>query len=177
VVMWTRLAAVAVLALVFQVAVLDQIVVWGAHPDVLVILPAAAGLLQGPQRGAIVGFVAGVAADLVVQLPFGLSLLAFVLAGFAAGLIARASTASDGGLADVIRCVLLAVATLALYVLIGTAIGQPGLLTVQTARALGVVAIGAVILSAPVLSLMRWCFLGARRGGWSSVPSGGSALG
>jgi rod shape-determining protein MreD len=112
---------------VVQVAVLDQIVVFGAHPDVLVIFPAAAGLLQGPQRGAIVGFVAGVAADLVVQLPFGLSLLTFVLAGFVSGLIARASSGSDRGVADVLRCVLLAVATVALYVLLGTAIGQPGL--------------------------------------------------
>ncbi|HEY5274544.1 MAG TPA: rod shape-determining protein MreD [Acidimicrobiales bacterium] len=175
-VQWIRLAAVAVLALVIQAAVLDQIVAWGAHADVLVILPVAAGLVQGPQRGAIVGFVAGVAADLVVQLPFGLSALTFVLAGFAAGLIARASAASDGGLADVVRCALLAVATEVLYVLLGAAIGQPGLLGAQTGRALGVIAVGAVLLSAPVLSIMRWCFLGARRGGWSSVPSGGSAL-
>jgi rod shape-determining protein MreD len=177
VVKWIRLAAVAVFALVVQVAVLDQIVVFGAHPDVLVIFPAAAGLLQGPQRGAIVGFVAGVAADLVVQLPFGLSLLTFVLAGFVSGLIARASSGSDRGVADVLRCVLLAVATVALYVLLGTAIGQPGLLTLQTARALGVIAVGALLLSAPVLSMIRWCFLGTRRGGWSSMPSGGSALG
>jgi rod shape-determining protein MreD len=174
---WVRLAAVATFALVVQVAFLDQIVAWGAHPDVLVILPAAAGLLQGPQRGAIVGFVAGVAADLVVQLPFGLSPLTFVLAGFAAGLIARSTSSSDGGVADVVRCALLAVATVALYALLGTAIGQPGLLTLQTARALGVIAVGAVLLSAPVLSTVRWCFLGTRRGGWASMPSGGSALG
>jgi rod shape-determining protein MreD len=166
-----------VLALVIQVAVLDQIVAWGAHPDLLVIFPAAAGLLQGPQRGAIVGFVAGVAADLVVQLPFGLSPLTFVLAGFAAGLVTRAAAGSDGGVADVLRCALLAVATVLLYVLLGSAIGQPGLLTIQTARALGVIAVGALLLSAPVLSVMRWCFLGTRRGGWASMPSGGSALG
>jgi rod shape-determining protein MreD len=174
---WIRLAAVAALALVLQVAFFDQIVAFGAHPDVLVILPVAAGLVQGPQRGAIVGFVAGVAADLVVQLPFGLSPLTFVLAGFGAGLIARATTGSDRGLADVFRCASLAVATVVLYVLLGTAIGQHGLLTIQTARALGVIAVGALLLSAPVLGLMRWCFLGARRAGWTTMPSGGSALG
>jgi rod shape-determining protein MreD len=174
---WIRLAAVAVLALVLQVAFFDQIVAFGAHPDLLVILPVAAGLAQGPQRGAIVGFVAGVAADLVVQLPFGLSCLTFVLAGFAAGLVARATTGSDRGVADVVRCASLAVATAALYVLIGTAIGQHGLLTIQTAGALAVTAVGALLLSAPVLALMRWCFLGARRGGWTTMPSGGSALG
>jgi rod shape-determining protein MreD len=174
---WIRLAAVAVLALVLQVAFFDQIVAFGAHPDVLVILPVAAGLVQGPQRGAIVGFIAGVAADLIVQLPFGLSPLTFVLAGFGTGLIARSTTGSDRGLADVFRCASLAVATVVLYVLLGTAIGQHGLLTIQTARALGVIAVGALLLSGPVLALMRWCFLGARRAGWTTMPSGGSALG
>jgi rod shape-determining protein MreD len=174
---WVRLGAVALVALVAQVAIFDQIVVFGAHPDVMVILPVAGGLLQGPQRGAIVGFVAGVAADLVVQLPFGLSPLTFVLAGFASGLVARVTTGSDRGLGDALRCASLAVATAALYLLIGTAVGQRGLLSIQAARALGVIAVGAVILSAPVLALMRWCFLGARRGGWTNMPSGGSALG
>ena len=90
---WSRLAAVIVFGLVIQVALLNQIVVWGAHPDLLVLFPVAAGLVQGPQRGAIVGFIAGLAADLVVQLPFGLSPLTFVLAGFAAGLLGKATAA------------------------------------------------------------------------------------
>jgi rod shape-determining protein MreD len=174
---WTRLGIVVVLGLVVQVALLDQIVAFGAHPDVLVIFPVAAGLAQGPQRGAIVGFVAGIAADLIVQLPFGLSPLTFVLTGFGAGLVARAASAGEGGAVDVMRCAILATGTSALYALIGAAVGQPGLLDAQTARALAVIAVGALLLSIPMLSLMRWCFAGARRGGWSSVPSGGSALG
>jgi rod shape-determining protein MreD len=174
---WSRLGATVVLGLIVQVALLNQIVVWGAHPDLFVLFPVAAGLVQGPQRGAIVGFIAGLAADLVVQLPFGLSPLTFVLAGFASGLIGKARAASDVGPSDAFRCVVLATATAALYAVIGTAVGQPGLLSSQTGRALVVVAVGAVILSLPALSIIRWCFAGARKGGWSSVPSGGSALG
>jgi rod shape-determining protein MreD len=174
---WSRLGAVVAFGLVVQVAVLNQIVVWGAHPDLLVLFPVAAGLVQGPQRGAIVGFVAGLAADLVVQLPFGLSPLSFVLAGFVAGLLGKATAAGDITLAEALRCALLGTATAALYALIGTAVGQPGLLSSQTGRALVIVAVGAAVLSVPVLSMMRWSFAGASKGGWSSVPSGGSALG
>ena len=42
-----------------------------------------------------------------------------------------------------LRCALLGTATAALYALIGTSVGHPGLLSRQTGRALGIVAVGA----------------------------------
>src|SRR5579875_2967657 len=54
---WGRLGVVVVGALIAQVGVLNGVVVLGAHPDVMVLLPVAAGIIAGPQRGAIVGFV------------------------------------------------------------------------------------------------------------------------
>ncbi len=83
---WARLALVVAAGLILQVSVLDQITVLGAHPDVMILIAAAAGMAAGPQRGAIAGFVAGLAADLVINLPYGLSALTFVLLGFGTGL-------------------------------------------------------------------------------------------
>lgn len=153
---------------------LNQIVIGGVHPDVMVILPVAAGLTAGAQRGASIGFVAGLFADLAVQLPFGLSSLTFVLAGFVAGLVARAAGSSEATAGETISCAVLATATMALYVLIGTIVGQSGLLSSQTLSALAMVGISALLLSFPMLRVMRWAMRGAAAP--HSVPSGGSAL-
>lgn|SRR5487761_2253639 len=171
---WARLVALFFFALVVQIAFLNQIVVSGVHPDLMVILPVAAGLTAGAQRGAAIGFVAGLFADLVVQLPYGLSSLTFVLAGFVAGLVARASSSAQATAAETVSCAVLSTATMALYVLIGTIIGQSGLLSSQTLAALAMVGVSALVLSYPVLRLTA----GAMRGASSShsVPSGGSAL-
>ena len=49
-----------------------DITVAGAHPDIMLLLPVAAGMAAGPEEGAVVGFVAGMAADLLLPTPFGL---------------------------------------------------------------------------------------------------------
>jgi len=171
---WVRIFALVVFALVVQIALLDQIVVSGVHPDVMIILPVAAGLSAGAQRGAAIGFVAGLFADLGVQLPYGLSALTFVLAGFVAGLVSRAATSSEATAAETLSCAVLSSATMALYVLIGTIIGQSGLLSSQTLSALAMVGGSALVLSYPVLRLTRRALRGAAAP--YSVPSGGSAL-
>src|SRR5487761_1934568 len=145
---WARLVALFFFALVVQIAFLNQIVVSGVHPDLMVILPVAAGLTAGAQRGAAIGFVAG--------------------------LVARASSSAQATAAETVSCAVLSTATMALYVLIGTIIGQSGLLSSQTLAALAMVGVSALVLSYPVLRLTA----GAMRGASSShsVPSGGSAL-
>jgi rod shape-determining protein MreD len=169
-----RLTIVVVVAFFLQAVLFDQIVVVGLHPDVMIILPIAAALVAGPRRGASIGFVAGLFADLLVQLPFGLSSLTFVLAGFTAGLIARASGANEQPAGETITCAVLSTATMALYVLLGTIVGQSGLLSAQTLQALAVVGVGALVLSYPVLRAFRWGVRGSARA--YAVPSGGSAL-
>ena len=62
----------------------------GAHPDLLWLLPITAALLDGPETGAIVGFWAGLAFDLVLPTPFGLSALVGCLLGFAVGSLTAA---------------------------------------------------------------------------------------
>jgi hypothetical protein len=113
--------------------------------------------------------------DLAVQLPFGLSSLTYVLAGFTAGIIARAAGTSELTAGEAFSCAVLGTATSALYVLLGTVIGQSGLLSSQTLQALAVIGVAALVLSYPVLRLMTWCVRDASSS--YSVPSGGSALG
>ena len=174
---WARLVLVCLVGLVVQVGVLDGITVLGAHADLMVLIAAGAGMASGPERGMIAGFVAGLFADLVVNLPFGLSPLTFVLVGFAAGLVRETVVARDIGGAQVAACIAAAAAGTILYAIIGAIAGQPGMLGVATADALVSVTLGAVILAYPALVAARWAFAGTREPTGLMVPRGGSAAG
>lgn len=173
---WARLVLVVVVALAAQVAVLDNITLLGAHPDVLVVLAAAAGMAQGPGRGAIAGFILGVAADLVVNLLFGISALTFTLIGFGTGLLRPTLVARDVDGPQVVACIGGAATGTILYAIIGSIAGTHGLIGVATAEALLSVTLGAVVLAYPALVVMRWVFSGSRAELGVSVPSGGSAM-
>ena len=174
---WARLIVVVVIALVFQVGVLNGVTVFGAHPDVMVLIAACAGMASGPDRGMVAGFVAGLFADLVVNLPFGLSSLTFVLVGFSAGLVRETVVARDIGGAQVAACVAAGGEGTVLYAILGAIAGQKGMLGLATAEALFSVTLGAVILAYPTLVAMRWTFAGTREITGLAVPRGGSAAG
>jgi rod shape-determining protein MreD len=173
---WVRLVFVVAVGLVFQVAVLDDVTVFGAHPDVMILVAACAGMAAGPQRGAIAGFTAGLAADLVVNLPYGLSPLTFVLVGFGTGLLRANLAARDVESTEAATCVAAAAAGTLFYALLGALTGRSGMLGFVTVYALVVVTLGAVVLSWPVLRSLRWVFAGSQDRLGLAVPRGGSAV-
>ena len=61
-----RVALVIFIVLMVQQTVMVALRIGGAHPDLLWLLPITAALLDGPETGAIVGFWAGLAFDLVL---------------------------------------------------------------------------------------------------------------
>ena len=85
-----RVALVALVLLLAQSTVILSIRVGGMHPDILWLLPITAALLDGPETGAVVGFWSGLAFDLVLPTPFGLSALVGCLLGFAIGVATAA---------------------------------------------------------------------------------------
>jgi len=173
---WSRLGAVALLALVVQVAVLDQLVVHGAHPEVLVLLAAAAGAVAGSQRGAMIGFVIGLVADLVLPTPYGLSALTYVLVAFAAGGVRSLPGDRDGRSLQVATCIAGAAGGTLCFAVLGDLLGQPGMLDRQGAVVVLVVTVGALVLAFPSVAALRWVVRGADRSVTGhAIPSGGSA--
>ena len=81
-----RVALVIFIVLMVQQTVIVALRIGGAHPDLLWLLPITAALLDGPETGAIVGFWAGLAFDLVLPTPFGLSALVGCVLGYAVGI-------------------------------------------------------------------------------------------
>ena len=70
-----------------QVAVFSRLHISGAGPDIALVAALALAYREGPESGAIAGFGAGLAIDLFLSTPFGLSALAFTIAGYTIGLV------------------------------------------------------------------------------------------
>lgn len=80
-----RLALVAFLTLLLQLAVLSDLTIAGARPDVVLLFAIAAGMESDSERGAVAGFAIGLAFDLLVDTPAGLTALTLALVGWGVG--------------------------------------------------------------------------------------------
>jgi rod shape-determining protein MreD len=115
-----RLAVVVVATLVIQVSFLSRFSYEGARPDAMVLLAILAGFSMGPERGALVGFVSGLAFDLVLSTPMGLSALVYTVV--ASGGVVRTSRLLPSLVAAVGSA-----AAMVLYAVVGVVIGEPTL--------------------------------------------------
>lgn len=70
-------------ALLLQLSLVSGLPVWGAVGDVMVLVVIAGALSGDPGRAAVLGFVTGLAYDLMLGSPFGLSALVYALVGYA----------------------------------------------------------------------------------------------
>jgi rod shape-determining protein MreD len=172
---WLRLVVVIVVTAVLQVGVLDGLEVHGAHPDGFLLVAIAAGLVAGPQRGAVIAFVVGLVADLFVLTPFGLSALVDVLVAFGVG----SAAALPAGRAPYSFRMVMAFAggitgTL-LFAVISALLGQPKLSSHELVVVVAVVAIANVVLVVPAAAAMSWAVnVGPSRD--LAAVSGGSAV-
>ena len=80
-----RITLVLFSAAVLQRGLFSQLRVAGVSVDVFLLIAISAGMMLGPERGAIFGFFAGLTLDLLVQTPLGLSALVYCLVGYGMG--------------------------------------------------------------------------------------------
>ena len=156
---FVRLALVIFLVLMVQQTVMLALRVGGAHPDLLWLLPITAALIDGPETGAIVGFWSGLAFDLVLPPPFGLSALVGCLLGFATGTLTAAVDPRAAWLKPV-AALTGSVAADMLFAVLGAILGQQQMVQVDFLSLFLVVAVSSVVLVLPVSRLMRWALAG-----------------
>lgn len=150
-----RTALVLVVVLVLQLSVASQLNPIGVHADLLLLTAVAAGISWGPERGAVVGFVAGFAADLFQQAPFGLSMLVFCLIGFAVGSLQSGVLRSAWWIPVLTAATASAVGVVA-WAVAGTVLGQQGLINPRLVAIAGLVALWNGPLSLGVLRMLSW---------------------
>jgi rod shape-determining protein MreD len=150
-----KAAVVLLSALVVQASVVARLDLFGAHGDLLILVPVAAGLTVGAERGAIAGFVAGFAVDLLVTTPFGLTALAYCMVGYGVGAFQSGVLRASWWLAPAAALMGAAVGTV-VWALAATVVGEEGLLDAELLRVVAAVAAVAVVLVVPAVRLARW---------------------
>lgn len=150
-----RLAFVLFVALTLHQSLFAGIRIGDAHPQAMLLVAVAAGLLAGAERGAAIGFTAGLLADLFVQTPLGLSALAYALVGFTVGGVQSAMIRSAWWIGPV-TAVMASFAGIVLYGLLGALIGQSHFVSPRLLIVAGWVALMNGILAGPMLRAVGW---------------------
>jgi rod shape-determining protein MreD len=150
-----RLVLVVFVFLTVQLTLVADLRFDGIHPDVMVMLPIAAGLVGGPGRGAWVGFGTGLVADLFLPTPFGLSALVGCLIGFGVGLATLSLDRTTWWLPSLTAFGASAAYELG-YAVLGSLLGQPQMLHVNVVGIVVLVSAVNALVAGPVLRMAAW---------------------
>jgi rod shape-determining protein MreD len=152
---WPRTAAVVLAALVLQVTLFSRFSFEGARPDLMILLAVMAGYRLGPERGAIVGFAAGLSFDIVLSTPLGLSALVYTIVGYAVGVATSGMVRTSRWAAPVVAAAGSA-AGMVLYALVGAVLGEPTLSGPSLASIVVLVAVVNAVLAPVAGRALAW---------------------
>jgi len=150
-----KVSLVVFLAVCLQVIVIGPLSIGGARGDVVLLVAIAAGLESDAERGAIVGFAAGLTFDLLLDSPVGLSALSYCLVGYLVGTF-QGSVLRSTWWIPVLGTIIASVIGVVVFATLDLVVGQA---TVTWDRLPGIVAMVAVVnglLSRPFRWALRW---------------------
>lgn len=145
-----RVALVGFVALLLQITLLSELEIGGGRPNVLLLFAIVAAMESDAERGAIAGFAAGLAFDLLLDTPAGLSALTFTLVGWGVGAAKDAVLRSSWVISTALVVGASVVGTLlyaGLAIVFGVAVR-----TGELPAIVAVIAVANAVLSRP----MRW---------------------
>ena len=143
-----------VIALV-QATVMPHVAVWGIFPDLPVLLVSSWGLLRGQGEGAVWGFIAGAALDLLSGAPFGAATLALIAVGATAGL-AKGSALQAHVALPLLTVFLASILYDLVFLFVLRVAGDTVVWVDSFVRIILPSAVLNAVLIPPVLGLMRW---------------------
>jgi rod shape-determining protein MreD len=141
--------------LVIHDAILRNLRLDAVRPDLLLGLVVVAGVVTGPEQGAIFGFVAGIVADLFLPTPFGMSALVWCLLGYAIGSL-QATILPQGRLSLPVTALVGSAAGEVLFALVGSVLGLPAMIGPRLAVIAAIVAGVNALVSWPLAKGVRW---------------------
>ncbi|CAN5687293.1 hypothetical protein BH20ACT2_BH20ACT2_19270 [soil metagenome] len=150
-----KVALVVVVALTLQLALVSDLRVAGASGDLLLLVAVAGGIAGGSQHGAIIGFAAGLTFDLFLQTPFGLSALAYCLAGYLVGTM-QSTVLRAAWWIPVASAIGGSVLGVGLFVVVGEVVGQDDLVSSELPTIVAVVSVLNALLCLPAIRAVRW---------------------
>ena len=162
-----RVAFVLLIAAVLERGLFSQLRVGGAAADIMLLLAISAGMVGGADRGAVVGFFAGLTLDLLVQSPLGLYALVYCVVGYVVG-AAHTAVVRTSRWEPVVLAVLASVVGIALYVVASFMVGRTGLINRHLLVVVAVVTVANALLVPFSNRAMRWA-LGDSSGSRAAV--------
>ncbi len=150
-----RWTTVVLIGFVLQIGVLVDLQLFGVHADVLLVLAICAGLAGGAGRGAVVGFFAGLLADVMLPGTLGISALAFAAIGWGVGSV-REGVLSTTRMFSVLVTLVASALGVVLYALLAQLLGQRSLSDPRLVQIVGIVAVLNALLCLPALAVSRW---------------------
>ncbi|MEY2453373.1 MAG: rod shape-determining protein MreD [Acidimicrobiaceae bacterium] len=153
---YTRPAFVLFVLLTLQTSLFADLDIFGAKGDIMLLLPIAAGISGGRDRGAIVGFAAGLALDLVVHgTPTGFFALGYTLVGYIVGM-AQAGVLRAAWWIPVLTAFGASVLGVVTLAVVGKFLGLEGLFDRHLLTICAVVAVINAALVLPMMRVVRW---------------------
>ncbi len=129
-----RLALLILAVVVLQTTLFSAgLRVFGVMPDLGLVLTVAVAFYLGPERGAAFGFLTGLAVDVFLSTPLGVSALSFSLVGYGVGVVQGGLVRSSRWVAPVMGA-LGGLAGGVLFVAIAALAGQDQLLALSSVR-------------------------------------------
>jgi rod shape-determining protein MreD len=161
-----RLSSVGLVVVALQRTLFSDLRPAGVSLQVVLALAAAAGAAGGPQKGALAGFILGLMYDLAAGTPLGSSSITMGLAGYAAGYVTSITIDPQWWLAAIFTALGAAIGEAAVPV-VRTFIGEEDVFSPRLLTVVGVVAVGAFVLSPALVPVGRWC-LRIKRPEWKA---------
>jgi rod shape-determining protein MreD len=153
-----RIAALLIVAVIIQTTFGADLRVAGVAPDLALLLAITGGLTTGPEAGAVIGFAAGILADLTfATTPLGLSALSWCLVGFAVGW-ARDNILPDGRAIEPLVGLVATLCGVAVFLAAGDLAGQSAIVDLGHRWLLRIALVEAAwntLLAVPAAWLMR----------------------
>lgn len=150
-----RLPPVLLAAVVLHTTVASQLRLFDVGAEVLLLVAIATGIAAGPDRGAVIGFVAGLLADCFLQTPFGLSALTYLLVGWAVGTF-QTTVLHAARWIPVVTTFVATGLGLVLFAGIGAVVGQGHLVSGRLVTIVLVASALNALLAPLAVRVMRW---------------------
>ena len=150
-----RLVLVVITLVVLQTTVFTHLRIFGAVPDLCLVATVAIAYEEGPQTGALFGFFSGLAVDLFLASPAGLSALANACTGYGVGVF-QGGLVRESRLLPVVLGGIGGLVGGTIFVVVGGIAGQAGYLTLTSIRIVVVAAIYDAAIAPLVFPFVRW---------------------
>jgi rod shape-determining protein MreD len=154
-------AVIVVTGLLLQSTLFWNLKLLGVRPELMYLITIVIAILEGPNEGAVTGFVAGLAQDFLLNQPKGITALTLTLLGYGAGL-ARQYIVSPSPLLPTIIVGVGTAAGIAFYQVVAFLLGQLQETFAYAVRVTALTALYGAILTPILYPLLRRMIEGSR---------------